>query len=72
MWGLTPVVRRKRSRKAVGDPKPTWAPMRSTECRVVSRRCWAWRMRARWSHWSGVTPVCSRKCRISVRVLNPA
>ncbi|MFI6118923.1 hypothetical protein ACIBCU_03500 [Streptomyces sp. NPDC051064] len=21
-----------------------------------SRRCWAWRMRARWSHWKGVVP----------------
>lgn len=36
VWGLTPVVRLKRSRKAVGEPKPTWAPMRSTGCAVVS------------------------------------
>lgn len=26
VWGLTPVVRLKRSRKVVGEPKPTWAP----------------------------------------------
>jgi hypothetical protein len=27
-----------------GEPKPAWAPMRSTECPVVSSRCWVWRL----------------------------
>ena len=72
MCGLVPTTLLKRSRKAVGEPKPVWAAIRSTGYVVVSSRCCARRTRARCSHCKGVVPVCSRKRRFRVRVLMPA
>lgn len=57
------------SRRLVGEPKPTWRANRSIGCDVISSRYCALRIRALRSHRSGVAPVCSRKRRLSKRVL---
>ena len=66
-----PTVRRKRSRKAVGEPKPACCAMRSTVWSLFSSRYWARRTRALSSHCRGVVPVCSRKRRPKVLSLIP-
>ncbi len=59
-------------RKLAGELKPIWREMRSTGWDVVSSRYCDRRIRDRRSQRSGVVPVCSRKRRLSVRVLSLA